>query len=248
MKKNKMMRLASVLLIAVMVSTSAISGTYAKYVTEGFVQDNARVAKFGVEVEANADMFSKTYKDAYTDDALAMTVESSNENDVVAPGTEGTLAAYNIKGQPEVDVRVSYKVNDFTMANWAVDTNKDGTTDEVYCPIVFTISKNGVEEKCFIGDGIAHDIIELVNEVTEKIDTYYVDYNANEDIGTDADNDLVISWKWHFEGKGDDAGNSGPACQYDAKDTMLGDQAAFDDGIDPATISIKVTCTVTQLD
>ncbi len=50
MKKNKMMRLASVLLIAVMISTSAISGTYAKYVTSGYAEDNARVAKFGVAV------------------------------------------------------------------------------------------------------------------------------------------------------------------------------------------------------
>ena len=56
MKKNKMMRLASVLLIAVMISTSAISGTYAKYVTEGAAQDDARVAHWGVTITATAAM------------------------------------------------------------------------------------------------------------------------------------------------------------------------------------------------
>ena len=53
MKKNKMMRLASFLLIAVLVSTSAISGTYAKYTTSGFAEDQARVAKWGVTVAAD---------------------------------------------------------------------------------------------------------------------------------------------------------------------------------------------------
>ena len=44
MKKNKMMRIASVLLVAVILTTCAISGTFAKYVTSGNGSDNARVA------------------------------------------------------------------------------------------------------------------------------------------------------------------------------------------------------------
>ena len=51
MKKNKMMRLASCLLVLVMLSTSMISGTFAKYVTTGSAEDTARVAKFGVDIK-----------------------------------------------------------------------------------------------------------------------------------------------------------------------------------------------------
>ena len=43
MKKNKMMRLASFLLIAVLLTTSVISGTFAKYVTTDAQWDSARV-------------------------------------------------------------------------------------------------------------------------------------------------------------------------------------------------------------
>ena len=50
MKKNFMMRAASVLLVAVMLTTCAISGTFAKYVTSDSGSDFARVAKFGVTV------------------------------------------------------------------------------------------------------------------------------------------------------------------------------------------------------
>ena len=50
MKKNVMMRLASFLLVAVLISTSAISGTYAKYVTTAEGKETARVAKWGVQV------------------------------------------------------------------------------------------------------------------------------------------------------------------------------------------------------
>ena len=62
MKKNKMMRLASFLLVATLLTTSMISGTFAKYVTEGSASDSARVAKWGVEVEATDDTgFKKVY-------------------------------------------------------------------------------------------------------------------------------------------------------------------------------------------
>ena len=47
MKKNRMMRLASVLLVCVLLTTSVISGTFAKYVTSVESTDEARVANWG---------------------------------------------------------------------------------------------------------------------------------------------------------------------------------------------------------
>ena len=61
MKKNKMMRLASVLLVLTLLSTSVISGTFAKYITTDSANDSARVAKWGVVASVKGDLFGQTY-------------------------------------------------------------------------------------------------------------------------------------------------------------------------------------------
>ena len=113
MKRNKMMRLASVLLIAVLLTTSIISGTFAKYVTEDSATDSARVAKFGVVVNAEGNLFGKTYVSAAegntSKDSGTITVESSSDTEkVVAPGTEGGMT-FSISGTPEVMTAVTIK-------------------------------------------------------------------------------------------------------------------------------------------
>ena len=62
MKKNRMMRLASILLVATLMSTCTISGTFAKYVTTASGSDTARVAKWGVTVTANGALFDHVYE------------------------------------------------------------------------------------------------------------------------------------------------------------------------------------------
>ncbi len=112
MKKNTMMRIASVLLVVVLLTTSVISGTFAKYVTSDKGSDFARVAKWGVKVEAESfGMFEADYK---TDDTSATfsgdySVSSAgtvDRDDVLAPGTEGSFADIKITGTPEVAVDV----------------------------------------------------------------------------------------------------------------------------------------------
>ena len=61
MRKNKAMRAAGGMLIATLLSTSIVSGTYAKYVTEDSGSDTARVAKFGVVVTADGDYCKYTW-------------------------------------------------------------------------------------------------------------------------------------------------------------------------------------------
>ena len=241
MKKNTMMRLASVLLIAVLMSTCAISGTFAKYVTSGDSSDSARVAKFGVEVTADfSNMFTATYKthDAWDGDypALESVVAYNGTDNLVAPGTDGTLAHFDISGMPEVDVAVTYEAN-LSLENWTI-----GVGGEEYCPIVFTV--NGVEYDMDTYTTVAA----LEQAVEEAIVKAAAKYNANTNLEV-VEDDLNVSWKWHFEGENVRAGATGPAMQTDVKDTALGDQAAFtDDSIDAATITLEVKCTVTQID
>lgn len=117
MKKNKMMRLASALLVCVLLSTSVISGTFAKYVTTNKAEDTARVAKWGVTVDATGNLFGAQYKNgavalsipttSEVDDEIS--VESyNNSDDVVAPGTQSEHGlTFGINGTPEVDTKVS---------------------------------------------------------------------------------------------------------------------------------------------
>ena len=233
MKKNRMMRLASGLLVAVLITTSTISGTYAKYVTEASVQDSARVAKFGVVVTATAEsVFGKTYLNT-TDDTPgdgteaddAVTVRANEE--VVAPGTKGTLAAFTITGTPEVDTVVTYEATVDLGDKW-VDAD-----DNYYCPLII----DGV-------NGLDYNTIdEFETAVKAAIEAH--DDAAYYEAGTVLDTDALtfdVEWEWPFESADTDSDGKP---DNDVKDTHLGDEAAEGRA---ATIDITVKCVVTQVD
>lgn len=119
MRKNKMMRAASALLVAVLLTTSTISGTFAKYVTTNEAKDVARVAKWGVELQVAGNLFGENYVNTIAlDDALSkdLAVESKNNfnaadagdpDDVVAPGTWNSDGfTFSINGTPEVSGQI----------------------------------------------------------------------------------------------------------------------------------------------
>lgn len=220
MKKNKMMRIASVLLVAVILTTCAISGTFAKYVTSGNGSDSARVAKFGVTVTGTAETFAKTYEKDDTGFTVATNTVVSTE-DVVAPGTSGSMAAFTISGTPEVAVNVKFEGTLELGDKW-VDS-----TSAYYCPIEVTVGTNTYKGL----DYADADAFETV--VNNAIAALSVDYAAGTNLSTIGAGAPAISWKWAFEGNDD------------VKDTYLGDQAAAGNA---ATISLNVKATVTQID
>ena len=79
MKKNVMMRVASIMLVLVLLTSSVISGTFAKYVTSGSATDSARVAAwgFGDSTTITFDLFDKSYTN----------VNSFTGENLIAPGT-----------------------------------------------------------------------------------------------------------------------------------------------------------------
>ncbi len=118
--KNKMMRIASVLLVAALITTCAISGTFAKYVTKVSGEDSARVAKWGIVLDIASDgIFAEKYAasdKAYLKAEGEYSVESSVEGEkVVAPGTNskevGTTLVASVKGTPEVATRYTLTGN-----------------------------------------------------------------------------------------------------------------------------------------
>jgi len=127
MKKNRMMRLASVLLVLTLLTTSMISGTFAKYVTQESAQDGARVAKWGVTFDTEGGpLFNTQYATTETDysSKMAVSVKSSGTDNVVAPGTAGQAVSFAAKGTPEVSYVVTLKLTD---ADATVDTDKPAT-------------------------------------------------------------------------------------------------------------------------
>ena len=115
MKKNRMMRLASILLVCVLLTTSVISGTFAKYTSEGSVTDTARVAKWDIKLEGETitknvdiDLFATSYKNPADND---VTVHSDTDN-VIAPGTKGSFEI-DLKNESEVDAEyaISYEIS-----------------------------------------------------------------------------------------------------------------------------------------
>ena len=226
MKKNVMMRVASVMLVLVLMTSSVISGTFAKYVTKGESTDSARVAKFGVTVTANGDMFSQGYEDAKytsitTEGSASVWNKSGDGMDLVAPGTEGSLTKMTLTGTPEVDVRVSYAAEVEISDNWVV-------AGDTYFPLV--ISVNGTPVSYAVDD----DIADIEQAIEDAIAAYTKDYQHNTDLSSVAGDSLAITWQWPF--------STGDA--NDVKDTALGDKAVAED----ITITVAITTTVTQID
>lgn len=240
MKKNIMMRLASGLMVAVLLSTCAISGTFAKYVTSDESFDSARVAKWGVSVVASGDQM---FNNEYTDTANGLTVKSVDDKKVVAPGTSNEEfgaagLTFAITGKPEVAVKVTY---DFTVTNdiylgegtYSNDTTGESgdeyaVTGGKYYPVVFTLTRGGTE---------------VAKGNLAAIDTYFETLTASSTkipANTVLDDTYVLTWAWEF---GDPANNK--------MDTTLGNLAAETiTTTNPYSLNLEyaLTITVEQID
>ena len=250
MKKNKMMRAASALLVATLLSTSIISGTFAKYTTSAEGSDSARVAKWGIQMEKGADMFSATYdssKDAKTVNA------SDNSTKVVAPGTSGSTE-YKVTGAPETAYAITFKGvknNDvflesglkyaYTDSDTAKNTKytvpasaSEGTVNSNYYPINYSvkITSSGafgntaetVGENNYIKETNKEQTFETLAEAMEALSNTKITYKTP---NTEAGLTVTISWNWQFDDE--DATEKIKVNNHtanDAYDTVLGDIAA----------------------
>ena len=236
------MRVAGLLLALVLVTSCFVGGTFAKYVTYGGGQDHARVAKFGVKVEAAGDVFAKEYdaKDPtvqdYNGQVIAKSVISSDgKTKLVAPGTakDGALTV-SVTGTPEVAVKVEYVAHVTFNESLTEPDNWKDKDGHYYCPLVITV--NGTPY-----NGLDYEsATDFENAVEGAINGLTKNYPANTDLSQSSSKGVAISWEWPFEGATGAKGS-----QSDEKDTYLGDQAAAGKA---ATVGIVVATTVTQVD
>ena len=169
MKKNNVMRIASALLVAVLLTTCAISGTFAKYTTTASGSSTARVAKwgFGNATEIEFDLFSDNYNDVVvgTDGAL-----------VIAPGTEGSeeIALVADAAAAAAATEVAY--------TFEVDVDVEADDDALLDKLQWNL--NG---------GAYGDLDALL----AAIDALFEDqYNPGDEA---PDTTFTIGWKWDFE-------------------------------------------------
>lgn len=182
MKKNRMMRLASILLVCVLMTTSVISGTFAKYTTQDAANDTARVAKWGVELQVVGNLYGDSYganNKIVKDDDTGITVQAvdyaTNATDVVAPGTQNDEGfTFSLKGQPEVDGKVTTEMK---IQNVFLNANTYG----VMVPVDTIVTEANFDE--FYEDANFEGLFKLDGNKYVKVTAYEdVDYYTLEDV------------------------------------------------------------------
>ena len=225
MKKNHTMRAASLLLVLTLITSCFVGGTFAKYTTQMVGSDTARVAKFGVVLTATGDMFAPEYAG---NDAVSVKSDDNGDgtfDDVIAPGTSGNAVIFTIAGAPEVDVKVTAKL-DHTIATLPAGTytdytkvvEKTGTNTSYefdtftltadYTPVLWTLTKNDGSTTTTVVDA----------KTLDEVEAYITGLNGEYDVEADTfdaiNGTYTLSWEWPFEGVND------------AADTYMGQIAA----------------------
>lgn len=229
MKKNKAMRLASALLVLTLLTTCAISGTFAKYVTSTEGTDNARVAYWGFDQGATTtiDLFNEAYTNTSTDPSVKSSGEVDGFKNVIAPGTSKTatfaFGYTNYKGNkinaPEVAYTFTVKPT-ITGSYTALDANEN---------FKWTLQKG--DEAIAKYDTVAELLaaIKLLSGDGSGSKTYQP--GELPVAFTSADEVYTIGWTWDFNGA---AG--------DGKDTAMGNSQALDN------VTFTIAISATQVD
>lgn len=185
MKRNIALRIALVLCLLAIFCTCIVGTTFAKYITSDIGADRARVSRWGVVITATD---RSSFRTEYAIDGLnggdpdTVTVKSSSDKNVVAPGTKDAEGiVFTITGTPEVATKVDIQ---FTVES-------DIFIDDYY-PVVFTLTQTSSAT----GE-LAEPIVGNLNTIKEAIESWANDaYFAP---NTNLDAQFKLTWEWKFE-------------------------------------------------
>lgn len=216
----KKMSMIALLLVAVLVTSYSVSGTYAKYTSEFTGStDTARVAKWAFSIN-NTDMTTannefkfdlfKTVNDELNPTVAETDVKVGNQQTdevIIAPGTTGSFKIALVNNS---EVNAEYTV-DYTVTNTA------------NIPVEFSI------------DG--------TNWTTSLADVAATGIGMN---GNGSEDEINIQWRWTYDSE-DRTSSTGVDTTLadstdDEYDTALGVKTTAD------TISVKAVINVTQVD
>lgn len=225
MKKNKMMRLASWLLVLTLLTTCIISGTFAKYVTSDDAEDTARVAKWGVTTTISGALFGEHYNAFseaessnqisadYTGSVDGHTQQVDDLDDgknIVAPGTKSEAMKISISGKPEVSGKIDVEVDDTVGVNYSDIWLADGqygvmvnVTDTVKTDddVVGLYKKGDNESYTLCTTDNIYNSSEKYYKLIDKVDVskyMTTDEETNEDVSTtNEENPRYVDGKYY---------------------------------------------------
>jgi hypothetical protein len=215
-EKNKnTFRVAALLLVACLISSVMLSGTFAKYTSEYSGQDTALVAKWDLTMkdqddnefsidtpEQQLDLFSHAYDTNILADA--------GEQKIIAPGVSGNFV-------------LSLTNNSDVAADITFDITKTGAN----VPMEFSIGKDFHDEGATILQGHAalQDALNTLNTAPESDGLIRLAAVEGEAIDTET---ITVYWQWAYERK--DTVDPTVLTQNDEDDTSLGTESATGDG------------------
>lgn len=214
MKQNKMMRLASGLLVAVLLTSSIVSGTFAKYTTSASSIDAARVARWGFDATTIniTDLFATSYNNV-----------TSVGGDVIAPGTEGSSTIW-FTTESGAAPEVAYK---FEVVAESEADNDDTNTIIGNPNIKWAFYKDG--QATTATWGTFGQMLTKINEMSEA--------EVEENNLPELSGKYVVAWKWIFD---ETATNVEADTQNnDVNDTLMGNA----DTLEAIDLTITITAT-----
>lgn len=161
MKKNKILRMASGLLVLAMITTCVISGTFAKYTSTASGKDEAAVAKWSIEVNDSEIAVTGDAKTVSFGlfDTINDTGNTSKEEDVkttlIAPGTSGSFEL-NLENLSEVNAKYTITLSETNNNNIPLQYSLDGST---WKDSIDALNESLKEKDIVMGTGTAEHIV-----------------------------------------------------------------------------------------
>lgn len=134
MKSNKLLKVSASMLLALLITSSVVSGVLAKYTSDNDTMNRARVAKWGITAAADGSLFErKTQGGEY----------------YILPCDQSRGSGLNIKlrGESEVGGEITYKISEenifLNTGIWVLLEKETGLTAEGYTAGTYYISSAG---------------------------------------------------------------------------------------------------------
>lgn len=220
MRKNRTMRVAAVLLLAVLLTVCAICATFAKYTTNATGSDTARVAKWGFNTASISidGLFRPTYTHVAADDSTT---------NVIAPGTSGNVS---FKFELVSGVTAPEVAYDFAVST---DGSNCDTPIQSNDNIQWALTTSDTAPAA--GDSEWGTWTALLNEIKALSgdSTGTKQYAANSKPAM-VNTPYYVYWMWDFDAIDSTAANT---------DTAMGNNIS-----DLADVTLKITITATQVD
>lgn len=188
---SKKMQILGILMVAVVITSYSVSGTYAKYVSKIDLSDEARVAKWEIGLNDESMETLSLFKKSYTFDEDGIVVESLKDDKVVAPGTHGQYT-FALKGTLETafTLTVNATLSDNIVLPAGTEYKEDGvvkTLENDYAPIQYSL------------DGTTWMNAEALQTELNALYSTEGSKNVYAPQTIEGKGEVTIYWKWAFD-------------------------------------------------